>query len=467
MANEQTIDKEDLISFLLPLDDGFAVPESSSSAKQDEDLRLPNGKELPKKVLLVRFGDNPYTKDGVASSFTVSPEAADEIISEFDKRGRDLVIDYEHQSLSGGEAPAAGWLSKLTKAADGIYGIVKEWTPKAKKYLSSGEYKHLSPVLQFAKNKNHDGTSMPSAIHSVALSNHAALWNPPNVQEMSDLTLVDSFSKCLSAAEGIASAFSDVASELDGVMTKAAKLAADKPELMEKLIAFKAKLESGNGMQAFADAATPAVSSVTQSAAPAASEVPAQSATVDQAAPSAPENTSFSKVDANIKSMTPSQFKDWAMGEVSTSSDPKYIEHLKGALNDNALKIAQEKANTPSETNKGVAPMATPEQVAPQAPAAAPVVAPAQAAYSDMGFKSIAGLIGFSDIEDQSKVIQRVGQMKNVCLSVNKSFAKYGVQSFSDLDAKIDSIVAKEKAETAKAWPEHKPQCKLWRSGGA
>ena len=45
----------------------------------------------------------------------VDDEAMDSSIAEFERRGNDVVIDYEHQTLTGKEAPAAGWLRKFVK----------------------------------------------------------------------------------------------------------------------------------------------------------------------------------------------------------------------------------------------------------------------------------------------------------------------------------------------------------------
>ncbi len=63
----------------------------------DENTKRP----LPEKFLLVKYGQNVYTKDGKEQSFDFSPDAADQVIAEFANRGRDLVIDYEHLTLAG------------------------------------------------------------------------------------------------------------------------------------------------------------------------------------------------------------------------------------------------------------------------------------------------------------------------------------------------------------------------------
>jgi phage I-like protein len=67
-----------------------------------------------------------------------------------DPRG-EIVFDYEHQTLYGDEAPAAGWVKEVMKKDDGLYAKVK-WNKKAKEYLTNKEYKYLSPVIFFSFN---------------------------------------------------------------------------------------------------------------------------------------------------------------------------------------------------------------------------------------------------------------------------------------------------------------------------
>ena len=49
----------------------------------------------------------------------------------FDARKIDLVIDYEHQTLMGCEAPAAGWIKEMHIRDGKLYGMAS-WTAKAK-----------------------------------------------------------------------------------------------------------------------------------------------------------------------------------------------------------------------------------------------------------------------------------------------------------------------------------------------
>jgi len=78
---------------------------------------------------------------------TLDDDSMDSIIATFERRGNRMVIDYEHQTLTGSQAPAAGWVQKFTKkGAEGLWAVV-EWTDKAKNYIANKEYLYFSPVF--------------------------------------------------------------------------------------------------------------------------------------------------------------------------------------------------------------------------------------------------------------------------------------------------------------------------------
>lgn len=125
----------------------------------------------PAEFLLVRYGDNAFTKGGESGRFAFGEADADEVVADFARRGKDGVIDYEHQTLSGGEAPAAGWIKALVKTAEGLVAKV-DWTARAAERLKGREYRYHSPVL-------HIRDGRPYRLHSVALTNHPALHGYP------------------------------------------------------------------------------------------------------------------------------------------------------------------------------------------------------------------------------------------------------------------------------------------------
>jgi phage I-like protein len=129
-------------------------------------------RKAPEAFVVLRYGKTEYTKGQDRGEYEFGPEDADRLLSDFETRKRDLVIDYEHQTLSGGEAPAAGWIDRLEKTAEGLVAHVKYWTDRALNHLAQGEYRYFSPVF-------HSSRRRPLALHSVALTNHPATHGIP------------------------------------------------------------------------------------------------------------------------------------------------------------------------------------------------------------------------------------------------------------------------------------------------
>lgn len=96
----------------------------------------------------------------------VDEQAMDLTIAYMEKRGNDIVIDYEHQTLYGGEAPAAGKIKRLINKGKEGFWAQSEWTERAKGYLDRKEYFYFSPVSFRRKSDNR-----LIGIHSVALTN--------------------------------------------------------------------------------------------------------------------------------------------------------------------------------------------------------------------------------------------------------------------------------------------------------
>jgi phage I-like protein len=117
----------------------------------------------PEWILLFASGKGQLHGEG---SFLIDEVAFDIIDEAFIKYGNDLVIDYEHQTLSGDKAPAAGWISSLEWDPDrGIMARV-EWTDQAKEMIMAGEYRYHSPVFMVR-----ESDERVVELHSVALTN--------------------------------------------------------------------------------------------------------------------------------------------------------------------------------------------------------------------------------------------------------------------------------------------------------
>lgn len=101
--------------------------------------------------------------------FDVDGESFAAMKAKIKRHGVDLVVDYEHQTLGGNQAPAAGWVKELI-LDDGYIKAKVEWTPRAKEYLENREYRYVSPVILVRKTDN-----KAMELHSIALTNTPAI----------------------------------------------------------------------------------------------------------------------------------------------------------------------------------------------------------------------------------------------------------------------------------------------------
>lgn len=122
-------------------------------------------------------------------AFTLDTRALEQVRINFDTLGLDVVVDYEHQTLSGAEAPAAGWIKHPggLKVKDGELLARIEWTPRAKEQIDAGEYRYLSPVLSPHDVDPKSGEDVGWVLHSVALTNTPFLAELPPIAAKTDL----------------------------------------------------------------------------------------------------------------------------------------------------------------------------------------------------------------------------------------------------------------------------------------
>ncbi len=132
-------------------------------------LKEPNSKASESEVVIV-VGVVGEWHGHPSGSFKITAEDLKTIKENFDKQQTEIVIDYEHQTLYGTEAPAAGWISELMIEDDKLLAKVS-WTEKAAEYIKNGEYKYISPVYVFDSFDNKTNAYIGIKLHSVALTN--------------------------------------------------------------------------------------------------------------------------------------------------------------------------------------------------------------------------------------------------------------------------------------------------------
>lgn len=186
----------------------------------------------PEWVILFRAGQNELEGHG---PYLVDEESFRLVSAEFARRGNDLVFDYEHQTLNGVQAPAAGWIKELSwDQAKGILARV-EWTEKGAAYVASREYRYFSPVFYVRKSDNR-----LIGLHSAALTNdprHNHL--EPILAKLQPMEGSMDFLKKLAAKLGLP----ETATE-DEVMAAVAKLldaSGDVPEAVAAALGVTAK----------------------------------------------------------------------------------------------------------------------------------------------------------------------------------------------------------------------------------
>lgn len=129
------------------------TPTSSRHAACLRSAALRAGGEPVREFLLIPLGDVEVERPLRGGRFTFTREHAEAALAWFERIGRKLVIDYEHQSfdaLNGradGLRPAAGWIGGLALRDDGLWATDVTWTPRAEQLLRAGEYRYFSPVL--------------------------------------------------------------------------------------------------------------------------------------------------------------------------------------------------------------------------------------------------------------------------------------------------------------------------------
>lgn len=125
--------------------------------------------QVPTEIQVIPGGFHQTPK----GDFLCDALSAQMVIEAYNARKNDMVVDYEHQTLSGMEAPAAGWIKELIdKGQDGIWARV-DWTERAAQYISNREYRYVSPVF-FVR----DADKRVTELYNVALTNQ------PNIDGM-------------------------------------------------------------------------------------------------------------------------------------------------------------------------------------------------------------------------------------------------------------------------------------------
>lgn len=98
------------------------------------------------RTVIVPFGTFPHP----LGEQVIDSDAVQRIVNRLNEWGRDIVVDYRHESMSEcGTAEAAGWVKTKTVAItkEGISAVI-EWTDDAENLIKAKKYRFLSPVFE-------------------------------------------------------------------------------------------------------------------------------------------------------------------------------------------------------------------------------------------------------------------------------------------------------------------------------
>ena len=143
------------------------------------------GPEPPEEIVLIEPGVVVYTNQKPHKEVNYTLPYLQRVAANFAALGSDKVIDYEHQTLKGGEAPAGGWVGEVFVDPDrGLVAKVREWTNRAQEYLRNKEYRFISPVIDPSHIDTRTGENIGPVLHSVALTNDPLMyWLQPLVSK--------------------------------------------------------------------------------------------------------------------------------------------------------------------------------------------------------------------------------------------------------------------------------------------
>ena len=180
----------------------------------------------------LKIGVTGHWKGHYAGEFELDNTSYQQMLDNAIKRGLDIVVDYEHETLWGGKAPAGGWISidPLGLKIDGEDFYAKiEWTQAAVAHIEAREYRYLSPVFVPNTIDPVTGNNVGWTLHSVALTNTpflselGAITNKQKEQTMGLQEDLDKTRLDLSAAQVDSAAKDTKISDLEKQLEEANK----------------------------------------------------------------------------------------------------------------------------------------------------------------------------------------------------------------------------------------------------
>ncbi|MDR0536179.1 MAG: phage protease [Puniceicoccales bacterium] len=123
-------------------------------------------------------------KDGTVRILQVVDADAAWALASSLPEGRELLVDYDHESLDTDKSTrAAGWLSKASATCEGLYANIA-WTDRAAREIAGREFRFLSPVFASGDSLAHLGGNRFRVTRLLG----AAVTNNPNLRTIKPLS---------------------------------------------------------------------------------------------------------------------------------------------------------------------------------------------------------------------------------------------------------------------------------------
>jgi Mu-like prophage I protein len=118
--------------------------------------------------------------------FSMTADTFDQCVNNFNRDGVDIQWDIAHSSEQGlGSAPAVGWISKLERRGDTLWGLT-EWLPETREAILRKQWKYASPAVRFGAKDPKSGLDIGAKLTSMALVSRGFLKDLPPVQASDD-----------------------------------------------------------------------------------------------------------------------------------------------------------------------------------------------------------------------------------------------------------------------------------------
>ena len=190
-----------------------------------------------------------YTSNGIKESVSITSDIVLSCVEYFNSHNVQVPVDWEHQTVSGLQAPAAGWITRLYDGGkDGLMAVVT-WNKDAEQQIKSKQYKYLSPVLVYDATDNVTGEKVQCYLHS------AALTNTPFLDGIKEVTakISDGATKFMCSSVAIIQSSLSKGTTMEDFISKLIELlgleadAADNPQsILDEIAEWKQKL-AGTG----------------------------------------------------------------------------------------------------------------------------------------------------------------------------------------------------------------------------